>query len=49
MTRLTHILSPIKWTYAVGEIFLIVAGVSIALGVNAWYGELLVLLKTDVN
>ncbi len=38
MTRLSRILRPVNWTYALAEIFLIVAGISIALGVNAWYG-----------
>jgi len=28
---------PVNWTYAIGEVLLIVIGVSIALGVNAWY------------
>ena len=28
---------PVNWTYAIGEVLLIVIGVSIALGINAWY------------
>ena len=39
MTRVRRLLEPVNWKYAVGELFLIVAGILIALGANAWYGE----------
>src|SRR5687767_3650486 len=36
MTRLGRLLQPVNWKYALGEIFLIVAGVLIALALDAW-------------
>ena len=36
MTRLARVLQPVNWKYALGEIFLIVAGVLIALALDAW-------------
>ncbi len=39
MTRLSRILNPINWRYALGELFLIATGVTIALAVNAWYAD----------
>jgi len=35
--RLSRILASANWKYAVGEIFLIVIGVTLALMVNSWY------------
>lgn len=35
--RLTRTITTMNWRYAVGEVFLIVVGISIALGANAWW------------
>ena len=37
MSRLRRLLEPVNWKYAVGEVSLIVVGVLIALGVDAWW------------
>ncbi len=37
--RITRLVNEISWKYAVGEVFLIVAGVSLALMANSWYGN----------
>jgi hypothetical protein len=34
--RFSRLFRPVNWTYAIGEVLLIVIGVSIALAVNAW-------------
>lgn len=39
MNRLRRLLQPVNWTYAVGEISLIVVGVLIALAANAWWTD----------
>jgi hypothetical protein len=39
MSRLRRLLQPVNWTYAVGEVSLIVIGVLIALAANAWWVE----------
>ena len=39
MVRLSRIFGSANWKHAVGEVFLIVAGITIALAVNAWYSE----------
>lgn len=36
MTRLRRLFQPVNWTYALGEICLIVIGVLLALGINNW-------------
>jgi len=35
--RLTRIITTMNWRYAIGEVLLIVVGISIALGANSWY------------
>ena len=35
--RLTRTIKTMNWRYAIGEVFLIVVGISIALGANAWW------------
>jgi len=39
VARLSRIFGSANWKYAVGEVFLIVTGITIALAVNAWYSE----------
>ena len=37
MGRFSRLLEPLNWRYAVGEVTLIVVGVLIALGLDAWW------------
>jgi hypothetical protein len=37
--RFARVLNSSRWTYAIGEIFLIVVGVTIALAANSWYED----------
>jgi len=39
VSRLSPIVNATTWKHAVGEVFLIVIGITIALAVNAWYSE----------
>lgn len=35
--RTSRVINAMNWKYAIGEVFLIVIGISIALGANAWW------------
>lgn len=37
--RVTRILSSVSWTHAIGEVLLIVIGITIALAVNSWWED----------
>lgn len=41
MRGLSSLISSINWKYAVGELILIVSGVTLALAANAWYSAML--------